>query len=190
CASCRRARILPRRKAGPRRAPPAPPSRTCQRDASASPMRAASPRPAFLATFWWRAWSSVASARWSPTGRCAPPRACSPAACRCGAPSCRWQVWCAGLAAPSSVVGHTFGGWQEPIGCGGVAVFPGDIIVADGDGAVVIPQALVEEVAKLGPEQERFENWALAEVQKGAALPGLYPPNEATRARYQAERKK
>ena len=59
-------------------------------------------------------------------------------------------VWCTGAAAPSSVAGHIFTGWQEPIGCGGVAVFPGDIIVADGDGAVVIPIALVEEVAKLG----------------------------------------
>ena len=99
-------------------------------------------------------------------------------------------TWCAGIAAPSSVNGLTFVGWQEPIGCGGVAVFPGDIIVADSDGAVVIPVALIDEVAKLGTEQERFENWALAEVQKGAALPGLYPPNEATKARYEAEKKK
>jgi len=99
-------------------------------------------------------------------------------------------VWCAGVAAPASVAGHTFVGWQEPIGCGGVAIFPGDVIVADGDGAVVIPQALVDEVAKLAPEQERFENWAMAEVEKGAPLPGLYPPNEATRARYEAARKK
>ena len=107
-----------------------------------------------------------------------------------GVLSCALPVWCANVAAPSSVAGHTFVGWQEPIGCGGVAVFPGDLIVADGDGAVVVPAALVEEVAKLGPEQERFENWALAEVQKGTPLPGLYPPNEATKARYEAERKK
>jgi regulator of RNase E activity RraA len=99
-------------------------------------------------------------------------------------------VWCAGVAAPASVAGHTFVGWQEPIGCGGIAVFPGDVIVADGDGAVVIPQALVADVAKLGPEQERFENWAMAEVEKGHPLPGLYPPNEANRARYEAETKK
>ena len=48
-------------------------------------------------------------------------------------------VWCQGAAAPPSVAGLTFVGWQEPIGCGGVAVFPNDVIVADGDGAVVIP---------------------------------------------------
>ena len=63
-------------------------------------------------------------------------------------------VWCNGYAAPPSVAGLTFVGWGEPIGCGGVAVFPNDFIVADGDGAVVIPAALVEDVVKLGPEQE------------------------------------
>ena len=56
-------------------------------------------------------------------------------------------VWCAGVAAPASVNGLTFVGWQEPIGCGGCAIFPGDVIVADDDGAVVIPQDLVEFVA-------------------------------------------
>jgi regulator of RNase E activity RraA len=98
-------------------------------------------------------------------------------------------VWCAGVAAPASVGGLTFVGWREPIGCGGVAVFPNDVIVADDDGAVVIPAALVEQVAKEGPEQERFEAWVVREVENGAKLPGLYPPNEATRARYEKERK-
>jgi regulator of RNase E activity RraA len=98
-------------------------------------------------------------------------------------------VWCAGVAAPASVVGLTFVGWQEPIGCGGCAIFPGDVIVADGDGAVVIPVALVGEVASLAPEQERFEAWVVSEVERGEKLPGLYPPNEATRARYEASKK-
>ena len=98
-------------------------------------------------------------------------------------------VWCAGAAAPASVAGLTFVGWQEPIGCGGAAIFPNDVIVADDDGAVVIPQAMVAEVAKLAVEQERFESWAMDQVEKGVALPGLYPPNEATRARYEAETK-
>src|SRR5579864_3013951 len=48
-------------------------------------------------------------------------------------------VWCQGAAAPPSVAGLTFVNWGEPIGCGGVAVFPDDVIVADDDGAVVIP---------------------------------------------------
>ena len=96
-------------------------------------------------------------------------------------------VWCAGVAAPASVAGMTFVGWQEPIGCGGTAVFPNDIIVADGDGAVVIPAAFVEEVAKAGPEQERLEAWIMKEVERGVPLPGLYPPNAETTARYEAE---
>lgn len=98
-------------------------------------------------------------------------------------------VWCQGAAAPPSVAGLTFVGWQEPVGCGGVAVFPEDVIVADEDGAVVIPAALAEEVAAAGVEQERLETWIMGEVEAGATLPGLYPPNEATRARYEARRK-
>ena len=99
-------------------------------------------------------------------------------------------VWCAGAAAPASVAGLTFVGWQEPIGCGGVAVFPDDVIVADDDGAVVIPQAMLAEVTKLAVEQERFETWAMGEVEKGTPLPGLYPPDAATKARYDSETKK
>ncbi len=99
-------------------------------------------------------------------------------------------VWCSGVAAPASVAGLTFVGWQEPIGCGGVAVFPDDIIVADGDGAVLIPSALVSEVTKAAVEQERLEAWIMKEVEKGAPLPGLYPPNAETRARYDSESKR
>jgi regulator of RNase E activity RraA len=98
-------------------------------------------------------------------------------------------VWCAGAAAPASVASLTFVGWQEPIGCGGSAIFPDDIIVADGDGAVVIPQALLAEVAAEAEEQERLEAWIMGEVEKGAALPGLYPPNAETKARYEKEKK-
>src|ERR671913_36770 len=100
-----------------------------------------------------------------------------------GVESTGLPVWCSGVAAPASVAGLTFVGWQEPIGCGGTAVFPDDVVVADGDGAVVIPQALVEEVAKAGPEQERLEAWIMKEVEKGVPLPGLYPPNAETKAR-------
>ncbi len=97
-------------------------------------------------------------------------------------------VWCSGVAAPASVAGLTFVGWQEPIACGGVAVFPDDLVVADGDGAVVIPAALVAEVATAAVEQERLEAWIMREVERGVPLPGLYPPNAETRARYEAER--
>ena len=95
-------------------------------------------------------------------------------------------VWCRGAAAPPSVAGLTFVGWNEPVGCGGVAVFPGDVIVADGDGAVVIPVALLDEVVAEAPAQEEMEGWIIEEVGRGAKLPGLYPMNDETKARYQA----
>jgi regulator of RNase E activity RraA len=97
-------------------------------------------------------------------------------------------VWCTGAAAPPSVAGLTFVDWQKPIGCGGVAVFPDDVIVADDDGAVVIPQALLSEVLHASTEQEKLEAWILSQVQSGVPLPGLYPPNAETKARYEAFR--
>jgi regulator of RNase E activity RraA len=97
-------------------------------------------------------------------------------------------VWCTGAAAPPSVAGLTFVGWQEPIGCGGVAVFPDDVIVADEDGAVVIPSALLNYVVEAAVEQEKLEEWIISEVQAGASLPGLYPPNAEQKARYEAAR--
>ena len=99
-------------------------------------------------------------------------------------------VWCAGAAAPPSVAGLTFVNWDEPIGCGGVAVFPNDLILADADGAVVIPAAFVDEIAATGIEQERLEAWIMEQVDAGAALPGLYPPNAENQARYKATKKR
>ncbi len=95
-------------------------------------------------------------------------------------------VWCQGTAAPASVAGLTFVGWQEPIGCGGVAVFPHDVVVVDSDGAVLIPQALLDEVVAAAVEQERLEGWIMSQVEAGMALPGLYPPNAQNKARYEA----
>ena len=84
-------------------------------------------------------------------------------------------VWCQGVAAPPSVAGLTFVGWQEPIGCGGVAVFPGDIVVADDDGAVLIPHALLGQVVEEAVEQERMEAWIMEEVARGVLLAGPLP---------------
>lgn len=97
-------------------------------------------------------------------------------------------VWCQGVAAPPSVAGLTFVNWQEAIACGGVAVFPDDVIVVDDDGAVLIPKGLLEEVVEIAAEQERLEGWIMQQVDAGASLPGLYPPNAENRARYEAER--
>jgi regulator of RNase E activity RraA len=94
--------------------------------------------------------------RWSHPRRC---RRCST-----GLP-----VWCAGRCGAAIGRGLTFVDWQEPIGCGGVAVFPEDAIVADDDGAVVIPRALDDEVVAAAVEQEKLEAWIIGEVQAGAA---------------------
>jgi regulator of RNase E activity RraA len=109
---------------------------------------------------------------------------------KAGVLASRLPIWCAAIAAPASVNGLTFVGWQEPIACGGCAIFPGDVIVCDDDGAVVIPQNLVELVAEEGAEHERMESWIVGEVERGAELPGLYPMNDETRARYEASKKK
>ena len=97
-------------------------------------------------------------------------------------------IWAQGVAAPPAIAGMTFVNWQEPIGCGGVAIYPDDVIVADGDGAVVIPKALVDALVRPAVEQEDLEAWILQEVVNGAALSGLYPPNAEAKARYEAFR--
>jgi len=109
---------------------------------------------------------------------------------KAGVVASKLPVWCAGAAAPASVNGLTFVGWQEPIGCGGCAIFPDDIIVCDDDGAVVIPQNLVAFVADEGAEHERMETWIVGEVARGVRLPGLYPMNAETRLRYEKWKKK
>ena len=95
-------------------------------------------------------------------------------------------VWCDGVAAPPSVAGLTFVGWQEPIACGGVAVFPDDVVVVDKDGAVLIPAAFLDQVLAEAPEQEQMEAWIMTEVDRGVPLPGLYPMNDETKTRYAA----
>ena len=97
-------------------------------------------------------------------------------------------VWCRGAAAPPSVAGLTFVSWQEPIGCGGVAVFPDDIVVVDTDGAVVIPASMLDDIVLEAAEQEQMEAWIMREVERGVPLPGLYPMNEETQARYKAHK--
>ena len=76
-----------------------------------------------------------------------------------------------------------------PIGCAGVAVVPGDIIVGDGEGVVVIPAHVAEDVARDGYEQERKEEFFQEKVAGGESILGVYPPNEQTLAEFEAWRK-
>jgi regulator of RNase E activity RraA len=98
-------------------------------------------------------------------------------------------VFCAGPAAPLNLVVHHATETQVPIGCGGVAVYPGDLIVGDADGIVVVPAHLAEQVAHDADEQEKLEAFVLTRIQEGAKLPGTYPPDAQTRAAYEAWRK-
>ena len=97
------------------------------------------------------------------------------------------SIWAQGVAAPPAIAALAFIGWQQPVGCGGVAIFPDDLIVADGDGAVVIPAALVDAVLEAAIAQEALEDWIMSEVKNGVALPGLYPPNEDSMKRYRLQ---
>lgn len=76
-----------------------------------------------------------------------------------------------------------------PIGCGGVAVVPGDVIVGDAEGVMVIPFEIVEEVAADAFAQEEIEDFILGKVRSGASTVGLYPPTEAVREEYRRQKK-
>ena len=97
-----------------------------------------------------------------------------------------FPVFCSCPSAPLNLAQHHALESNIPIGCGGVAIFPDDVIMVDDDGAVVIPQKLLEDVAAVAADQERMEEWIMTEVGKGASLPGLYPPNAENKARYEA----
>jgi regulator of RNase E activity RraA len=79
---------------------------------------------------------------------------------------------------------------QVPIGCGGVAVYPGDVVVGDAEGVVVIPASMAEEVAKEAEAQTEFEDWVEARVKEGRSIFGLYPPDAETKAEFEAYRKR
>lgn len=93
-------------------------------------------------------------------------------------------VFCAGPAAPATPAAHIAADRQVPVACGGVAVFPGDVLVGDGDGVVVIPAPLADEVAAAAAEQEGIEAFIFALVRAGRPVIGTYPPTDAVRAQY------
>jgi regulator of RNase E activity RraA len=72
------------------------------------------------------------------------------------------------------------------IACGGALVMPGDVIVGDEDGVLVIPAALAEPVALDASAQESREAWALERVQAGESVRGVFPLSEARRSEYEA----
>jgi regulator of RNase E activity RraA len=87
-----------------------------------------------------------------------------------------------------AVLGRRHVPWDTDvtIACGGTAVQPGDVIVGDADGVIVIPPAIVVEVVDAAIEQERQETFIAEQVAAGAAVDGLYPMNEQWKERYRA----
>ena len=101
-----------------------------------------------------------------------------------------WPAYCGARSAPLNLVRHHAVDSQVPIGCGGVAVYPGDVVVGDAEGVVVIPAKMAEEVAKEAEAQTEFEDWVEARVKEGRSIFGLYPPSPETKAEFEAFRKK
>ena len=101
-----------------------------------------------------------------------------------------FPAYCGARSAPLNLVRHHAVDRQVPIGCGGVAVYPGDIVVGDAEGAVVIPAQIVNEVADEAARQTEFEDWVGARVREGRSIFGLYPPDAETRAEFEAFKKK
>jgi regulator of RNase E activity RraA len=90
--------------------------------------------------------------------------------------------------AATSSVAHLPVDMSVPIGCGGVLVMPGDVIVGDAEGVVVIPATLAEEVAHDAFEQEKLETFILERVQEGSSIRGMYPPDNETHLEYMSLR--
>src|SRR4051812_39140119 len=100
-----------------------------------------------------------------------------------------FPVYCAARSAPLNLVRHHAVDMQVPIGCGGVDVYPADVLVGDAEGVVVIPAKLAEEVAKEAEAQTQFEDWVEERVKEGRSIFGLYPPNAETKAEFEAWKK-
>jgi regulator of RNase E activity RraA len=95
-----------------------------------------------------------------------------------------FPVFAAGPAAPLNLDAHFATDLQQPIACGGAAVFPGDVLVGDMDGVIVLPRHLVQEVAIESAKQEHLESFLQQLVLEGASTAGIYPPNAETMAQY------
>lgn len=102
-----------------------------------------------------------------------------------GAAALDMPVFAAKPSAPTNLTRHHAVDIGLPIACGGVAVYPGDIVMGDADGVMVIPRHLADEIAEESVGMELFETFVLEEVKRGVPVIGLYPPTDpATQARF------
>jgi regulator of RNase E activity RraA len=101
-----------------------------------------------------------------------------------------FPVYCVAPSAPTNLIHHHAVDVNVPIACADVAVYPGDIIVGDAEGVVVIPRHVADKVAEEAARMTLFEDWVETRVRNGASTFGLYPPDAETRAEFEAEMKK
>jgi len=92
-------------------------------------------------------------------------------------------------SAPTNLTLHQALDINVPIGCGDAPVFPGDVLVGDGDGVVVLPAHLAAEIADEAFEMTAYEDFVTEAVMKGRTIIGLYPATPETRAEFEAWRK-
>ncbi|MFV0461227.1 MAG: hypothetical protein ACK5MT_20940 [Actinomycetales bacterium] len=98
-----------------------------------------------------------------------------------------FPTYAANVTITTRAAHHHVADLQQPIGFGGVAVYPGDVLIGDRDGIIVIPRDLVGEVAEAGVAQERLEAYVNEhKIRQGEPLAGNYPPGEAVKAEYEA----
>ena len=81
-------------------------------------------------------------------------------------------------SAPTNLIRHHAVDLDVPIACGGVPVYPGDVMVGDGEGVVAIPGQVANEVAEEGYEMTVFEDFVQERVEAGQSIFGLYPPTD------------
>ncbi len=94
-----------------------------------------------------------------------------------------------GPSAPTNLIRHHAVDLNVPIGCGDVAVYPGDMVVGDMDGVVVIPGDIADQVAEEAAEQTIFETFVQERVMAGESIFGLYPPSAETREAFKIWRR-
>jgi regulator of RNase E activity RraA len=93
-------------------------------------------------------------------------------------------------SAPTNLTLHQALDINVPIGCGDVAVWPGDVVVGDAEGVIVIPAAIADEIAEEAVEMTAFEDFVIEKVNEGRSILGLYPPtDEASRTDFEVWRK-
>lgn len=92
-------------------------------------------------------------------------------------------------SAPTNLTLHHAADLNVPVGCGGAPVYPGDIVVGDGEGVVILPAHLAAEIADEAFEMTAYEDFVEEQVREGRSIFGLYPADDATKAQFETWRR-